>query len=65
MVLSCRQQLFNCQVVQVKSLLDPCEDENDDMEEDEVSLVDESLHLSDFSDFDSEVNLQYFFNFMF
>ena len=43
-------------------MLDPCEDENDDMVEDEVSLEVESLHQSDFSNSKNEVNLQYSFN---
>ncbi|XP_025012380.1 meiosis-specific protein ASY1 isoform X2 [Ricinus communis] len=42
--------------LKVKSVLDPCEDENDDMEEDEVSLGAVSLHQSDSSDSDSEVS---------
>ncbi|XP_050206584.1 meiosis-specific protein ASY1 [Mercurialis annua] len=42
--------------LKVKSVLDPCEDENDDMEEDEVSLGAETEQKSDSSDSDSEAN---------
>ncbi|XP_055959555.1 meiosis-specific protein ASY1-like isoform X2 [Mercurialis annua] len=39
-----------------KSVLDPCEDENDDMEEDEVSLGADSVRKSDSSNSDIEAN---------
>ncbi|PIA37969.1 hypothetical protein AQUCO_02900074v1 [Aquilegia coerulea] len=43
--------------LKVKSILDPCEDENDDLQgDDEVSLGAESLQRDDSSDSDSEVN---------
>lgn len=41
--------------VQVKSVLDPCEDENDDMQDDEVSLGADSVQRDESSDSDSEV----------
>lgn len=44
--------------VQVKSVLDPCEDENDDMQDDEVSLGADSVQRDESSDSDSEVNWQ-------
>ncbi|XP_021644282.2 meiosis-specific protein ASY1 isoform X1 [Hevea brasiliensis] len=42
--------------LKVKSVLDPCDDENDDMEEDEVSLGADSLQKDDSFESDSEVN---------
>ncbi|KAJ4840995.1 Meiosis-specific protein asy1 [Turnera subulata] len=42
--------------LKVKSVLDPCEDENDDMEEDGVSLGADSAQRDYSSDSDSEVN---------
>lgn len=44
--------------VQVKSVLDPCEDENDDMQDDEVSLGADSVQRDESSDSDSEVKRQ-------
>lgn len=41
--------------VQVKSVLDPCEDENDDMQDDEVNLGADSVQRDESSDSDSEV----------
>ncbi|KAJ0096134.1 hypothetical protein Patl1_16938 [Pistacia atlantica] len=43
--------------LKVKSVLDPCEDENDDMQDDEVSLGGDSLEREESSDSDSEDNL--------
>jgi hypothetical protein len=43
----------------VKSVLDPCEDENDDMEDDEVSLGADSVERDGYSESGTEVNLQY------
>lgn len=43
---------------QVKSVLDPCEDENDDMQDDEVSLGADSVQRDESSDSDSEVKWQ-------
>ncbi|KAM0984382.1 hypothetical protein ACFX14_011940 [Malus domestica] len=44
--------------LKVKSILDPCEDENDDIQDDEVSLGADSMQRDDYSgsDSDSEVN---------
>ncbi|XP_020538966.1 meiosis-specific protein ASY1 [Jatropha curcas] len=42
--------------LKVKSVLDPCEDENDDMEENEASLGADSLQKDDSSESDSEIN---------
>jgi len=42
--------------VQVKSVLDPCEDENDDMQDDGKSIGPDSVHDDQPSDSDSEVN---------
>ncbi|CAK7336175.1 unnamed protein product [Dovyalis caffra] len=42
--------------MEVKSVLDPCEDENDDVEDDEVSLGADSVEGDDSSESDSEVN---------
>ncbi|XP_065873225.1 meiosis-specific protein ASY1 [Euphorbia lathyris] len=42
--------------LKVKSVLDPCEDENDEMEEDGVSLGVDSLQNEDSSESDSEVS---------
>lgn len=42
---------------QVKSVLDPCEDENEGSQDDEVSLGAESLQRDGYSDSDSEVNV--------
>ncbi|XP_040374330.1 meiosis-specific protein ASY1 isoform X1 [Rosa chinensis] len=42
--------------LKVKSVLDPCEDENDDTQDDEVSLGADSMQRDDFSETDSEVN---------
>lgn len=42
--------------VQVKSVLDPCEDENEDIQDDEMSLGADSVQKDDSSDSDSEVN---------
>jgi len=41
--------------LQVKSVLDPCEDENDDVPEDEVSLGADSVQDDDSSSSDTEV----------
>ena len=41
--------------VQVKSVLDPCEDENDDIQDDAVSLGADSTQRDDSSESDSEV----------
>lgn len=46
---------INWQIVQVKSVLDPCEDENDDNEENEISLGADSEQRHGFSETDSEV----------
>lgn len=43
--------------MQVKSVLDPCEDENDDIQDDEVSLGADSMQRDDSSESDSEVKL--------
>ena len=43
--------------MQVKSVLDPCEDENDDIQEDEVSLGADSMQRDDSSECDCEVKL--------
>jgi len=40
-------------------VLDPCEDENDDMEDDEVSLGADSVERDGYSESGTEVNLQY------
>lgn len=42
--------------MQVKSVLDPCEDENDDMQDDGKSTGPNSVHDDQPSDSDSEVN---------
>ncbi|KAH9772600.1 Meiosis-specific protein ASY1 [Citrus sinensis] len=42
--------------LKVKSVLDPCEDENDDMQDDEVSLGADSVQRDESSDSDSEVS---------
>ncbi|KAM3747192.1 hypothetical protein ACB098_05G017600 [Castanea mollissima] len=42
--------------LKVKSVLDPCEDENEDIQDDEMSLGADSVQKDDSSDFDSEVN---------
>ncbi|XP_021630541.1 meiosis-specific protein ASY1 isoform X3 [Manihot esculenta] len=42
--------------LKVRSVLDPCDDENDDMEEDEVSLGADSLQKDNSSESDSEVD---------
>ncbi|XP_061993330.1 meiosis-specific protein ASY1-like [Rosa rugosa] len=42
--------------LKVKSVLDPCEDENDDIQDDEVSLGDDSMQMDGSSESDSEVN---------
>ena len=42
--------------VQVKSVLDPCEDENEDVQDDEMSLGADSVQKDDSSESDSEVN---------
>lgn len=55
MIWDCNQSILNFWFVQLKSVLDPCEDETDDMEEDEVSLGDDSLQKEDSSESDSEV----------
>ena len=44
--------------VQVKSVLDPCEDENEDIQDYEMSLGADSVQKDDSSDSDSEVNRQ-------
>ena len=50
----------------MKSVLDPCEDENDDMEDDEVSLGADSVERDGYSESGTEVNLiTILFNFMF
>lgn len=41
---------------QVKSVLDPCEDENEGSQDNEVSLGAESLQRDEHSDSDTEVN---------
>ena len=38
-------------------MLDPCEDENDDIQDEEVSLGDDSMQRDDSSESDSEVKL--------
>lgn len=47
---------FNLLLVQVKSVLDPCEDENDDNQDDDVSLGADSLQKNDDSDSESEAS---------
>ncbi|PNT46123.1 hypothetical protein POPTR_003G173200v4 [Populus trichocarpa] len=42
--------------LKVKSVLDPCEDENDDMEDDEVSLGADSVERDGYSESGTEVN---------
>ncbi|XP_059447884.1 meiosis-specific protein ASY1 isoform X2 [Corylus avellana] len=42
--------------LKVKSVLDPCEDENEYIQDDEVSLGADSLQKDDYSESDSEVN---------
>ncbi|KAK7838481.1 meiosis-specific protein asy1 [Quercus suber] len=42
--------------LKVKSVLDPCEDENEDIQDDEMSLGADSVQKDDSSDSDSEVN---------
>ncbi|KAL6217465.1 hypothetical protein ACLB2K_010682 [Fragaria x ananassa] len=42
--------------LKVKSVLDPCEDENDDNQDDEVSLGADFMQMDDSSETDSEVN---------
>ncbi|KAG6653923.1 meiosis-specific protein ASY1 [Carya illinoinensis] len=42
--------------LKVKSVLDPCEDENEDIQDDEVSIGADSVLKDDYSDSDSEVN---------
>ncbi|KAG8365887.1 hypothetical protein BUALT_Bualt17G0018700 [Buddleja alternifolia] len=42
--------------LKVKSVLDPCEDENNENQDDEVSLGDDSLHKDDYSESDSEIS---------
>ena len=39
-------------------MLDPCEDENEDIQDDEMSLGADSVQKDDSSDSDSEVNRQ-------
>lgn len=41
--------------IQVKSVLDPCEDENEDIQDDEASVGVESVQRVEYSDSDSEV----------
>ena len=43
----------------MKSVLDPCEDENDDIEDDGLSLGADSEQRDDSTESDNEVNLQY------
>lgn len=45
---------------QVKSVLDPCGDENDDSQDDEVSLGGFSMQRDDYSESDSEVKRPHF-----
>ena len=40
-------------------MLDPCEDENEDIQDDEMSLGADSVQKGDSSDSDSEVNQQH------
>ena len=40
-------------------MLDPCEDENDDNQDDEVSLGADSMQMDDSSETDSEVKLMF------
>ena len=44
----------NYEILQVKSVLDPCEDENDDIQEEDVSLGADSVRRDE-SESDSEV----------
>lgn len=57
--------LFNWLCLQVKSVLDPCEDENEDIQDDEVSLGADSVQKDDYSESDSEVNWQHYSTFTF
>lgn len=57
--------LFNWLCLQVKSVLDPCEDENEDIQDDEVSLGADSAQKDDYSESDSEVNWQHYSTFTF
>lgn len=59
------QVLPNWLSVQVKSVLDPCEDENEDVQDDEMSLGADSVQKDDSSESDSEVNWQQYSNFTF
>ncbi|XP_068328010.1 meiosis-specific protein ASY1-like [Pyrus communis] len=43
--------------LKVKSILDPCEDENDDIQDDEVSLGADSMQGDDYSESDSDSEL--------
>ena len=49
--------------IQVKSVLDPCEDENEDIQDDQVSLGADSVQRAEYSDSDSEVYIPLFFFF--
>lgn len=42
--------------LKVKSVLDPCEEENDDIQDDEVCLGDDSVQRDEYSESDSEVS---------
>lgn len=43
------------QTQQVKSVLDPCEDENNENQDDEISLEADSLQKDEDSEYDTEV----------
>lgn len=46
---------------QVKSLLDPCGDENDDTDDGDVSLGDDSGEGAEYSDTENEVMCQHYY----
>lgn len=48
-------------LIQVKSVLDPCEDENDDIQNDDVSLGADSVERDEDTESDNEVICQYYF----
>lgn len=56
--------IFMQPFVQVKSVLDPCEDENEDIQNDDVSLGADSVQRDEYSESDSEVTSNICFLFL-
>lgn len=53
--------LLSYNLIQVKSVLDPCEDENDDIQNDDISLGADSVERDEDTESDNEVICPYYY----